>query len=528
MNKLIFIFLVSLIFSSCRKEATRWNSDWSAPLINDTLTLMDWVNDSTLSVNSAGYYDVNLKRELFRFDLNSIVGIPDTTLQNNFSIGTTINVPPGYSFVNQTEERDLNLDPIELTKINLKNGQIEILLKNPYPTKVFCTIELPGVKKNGVVVSANLAVEAGSLSNPTSGTKNIDLAGSQMDLSGLTGGGNNKLLSKITVTSDPNGPPVTSTSAYVTQVYATIKNIKLEYAKGYFGQQVFSDTVETDVAFLAKWIDGSIDLPSLNLNLNLSNGIKAQGRIILKEVVTTKANGTSTSLTSNQMNVPQNVNAASGSWSSLSPSETNYNFQTSNSNIKYFLENAGPKLKLVYEFELNPLGNISGSWNEFFPNSAVKLDLNLTMPLGFALDNFTIKDTFNLNLSNISKQLNQARSGEIIIDLQNAFPIQGQLMLELIDDYGNVIFALPQYEKIESGLFGVMSSSGIQVMGSNIIWSINEEDFKTIANSKKIIVTAKFDTPDPATMNNSSVWLNEKCFLGCKLRMNLQYETKYE
>jgi len=529
MNKLYFLFFVVIGLSSCRKEATRWNSDWSAPLLNDTLTLMNWVNDSTLNVDNSGYYDVNLQRELFRFDLNSIVGIPDTTLQNNFSIPSSINIPPGYSFVNQTEERDLQLNPVELTKIHLKKGQISILLKNPYPTKVICSIQLPGLTKNGVVVSSTIEVPAGSLINPTSGTKIIDLAGSQMDLTGLSGGSNNKLLSNITVTSDPNGPSFTSTIAYVTQVYATIKNVELEYAKGFFGQQTIVDTVEADVELLKKWIDGTIDLPSLNLNLKLINGIKAMGRINLKELTTTKSNGTTTTLTSSQINIPQNVNSAAGSWSSLIPSETNFIFQTNNSNLQDFLENAGSKIKLVYEFVLNPLGNISGSWNEFFPNSVVKLDLTLTMPLGFALDNFTITDTFKLDLTNYQKQLDQARTGEMIIDLKNSFPIEGGLMLKFIDEYNQTLVALSEFKTIKSCLFGsTSSSSGTQIQETQIVWQFTEEDFKKLSSTKNIIVIGKFNTPDPATMMNSSVWLSEKCFLGCKLRLNLNYESKYE
>lgn len=528
MNKYIFILLISSLFLSCRKEATRWNSDWSAPLINDTLTLKNWVNDSTLNVNNAGYYDVKLNRELFHFDLNSVVGIPDTTLQNNFYIPASISVPPGYSFVNQTEERDLMLEPIELKQINLKNGQISIVIKNPYPTKVICAISLPGVTKNGVVVSAEIEVNAGALNNSTVGTKTIDLAGTHMNLTGLSGGDKNKLLSIITVTSDPNGPTVNSTSSYVTQVFATIENIEIEYAKGYFGQQVFEDTVETDVALLNNWIDGSIDLPNLALNLKLTNGIKSMGRINLKELITTQSNGTSTSLSSNQINVPQNVNSASGSWSTLVPSETNFNFQSTNSNIQDFLENAGTKIKLVYEFVLNPLGNISGSWNEIFPQSEVQLDLFLNMPLGFALDNFTVADTFELNLTNYQKQLEQGRSAEIIMDLTNSFPIQGRLFLQFIDENNQALVSMAEYKTIQSGLLGTTSSAGIPVQASHISWQLTEEDFKKLTKSTRIAVIAKFDTPEPTTLNNTSVWLSEKCFLACKLRMNLQYESKYE
>ncbi|MFA7272946.1 MAG: hypothetical protein WC044_03710 [Crocinitomicaceae bacterium] len=523
-----FSILVLIALISCRKEATRWNSNWSAPIINDSLTLKNWINDSTLNANGSGYLDVDLKRQLFHFDLNSIVGIPDTTLQNNFSLAASLTVPPGYSFVNQSEEKDLYLDPIELTKINLKKGQISVLLKNPYPTKVICTISLPGVTKNGQTISEELEVAAGSLSNPTSGTKIIDLAGSQMDLTGTSGGGKNKLVYQITVKSDPNGPSVQTTSSYVTQVYSTIQNIQLEYAKGYFGHQIISDTVETDVAILQKWIDGDITLPGLNLDLTLSNGIKAMARINLKELITTKSNGLSTSLYSSQINVPQNVNSAAGSWNTLSPSQTVYSFQTGNSNIKDFLEHAGPKIKLVYDFELNPLGNISGSWNEIFPNSSVDMNLRLTMPLGLTLNNFTLADTFALDLNSAKKQLAQARSAEIAIELANGFPIEGKLMLKFLGQDKEILVALTDYQFIESGLMGSVNSDGIAVKNSKIAWQFSQADFEKLTSCKFISLISVFDTPDPATSLNSSVLLQENSFLGCKMIINLQYESKYE
>ena len=58
---------------SCKKEATSWDTDWVVPIVNDTLSFKNLENDSTLSVNTSTFYQVDLTRTLLNLGLNDIV-----------------------------------------------------------------------------------------------------------------------------------------------------------------------------------------------------------------------------------------------------------------------------------------------------------------------------------------------------------------------------------------------------------------------------------------------------------------------
>jgi hypothetical protein len=113
MKKITFLLLSAVILLACKKEPITWESDWTLPLINDTLSLENWVNDSTLGVNGGGFYELNLNRVLFDLKLNELIEIPDTTIEENFTFAVNSFIAsPGFTFLSSTEEHNLNLDDV--------------------------------------------------------------------------------------------------------------------------------------------------------------------------------------------------------------------------------------------------------------------------------------------------------------------------------------------------------------------------------------------------------------------------------
>ncbi|MDG2440092.1 MAG: hypothetical protein P8M19_00355, partial [Crocinitomicaceae bacterium] len=64
MRYTLLALMALFLFTSCKKENTVWETDWSVPVINDTLSLSNLVNDSTLA-ETGGFYSVDLNRSLF-------------------------------------------------------------------------------------------------------------------------------------------------------------------------------------------------------------------------------------------------------------------------------------------------------------------------------------------------------------------------------------------------------------------------------------------------------------------------------
>lgn len=521
----LFLFLTTITFS-CRKDKASWDADYMIPLINDSLTLVDYVNDSTLGLNTSGNYQLDLHRELFRFDLSNEVEIPDTTITSSFSNALTFNVPPGFSIIDDAQEKSLSLSNLELSTIYIEKGQIEVTVKNTYPTNVIAKILLPKTTKSGVIVTDELTIGPGTVANPSYGTKTIDVAYANMDLTGLNSNSFNKFVYNIIVKSDPNGPSVQSTSSNVTVVTSKIKNLELFYAKGYFGNRKIKDTVETDVEILKNWISGGLDVQDVDLNIKITNSIKAMGRIKIVDLTTEKSNGTVTHLNSSQMNVAQNVNSAAGAWSTLSSSFTNFSFTSTNSNIEDFIENAGPKIKVIYEFELNPLGNNTLSNNEVFPESAVILDLDLKMPLTIGLDELTLQDTLSVNFAKNKTQLERAKKAQIIVDTENGFPIKGEIMLKVLNDLNETVLTIPNSGIIQSGLTGIPNSYGLYTSKDKILWDLDEAQIIALQNGTKMVVTGVFNTPDPSTSLSTPLPIKEKSFLSTKVYLSLTYQNE--
>ncbi len=526
MRLFILFLVIGTLTYSCRKKNASWDADYVIPLISDSLDLGNLVNDSTLSVNTNGFYDLNLKRELVKFNLRSEINIPDTTILSVFSTPVSVNIPPGFTIVNDVQEKNLSLNNLQLTNVFLEKGEIEIEVKNTYPTNVICAITLPKTKKNGLVVTDTLVIGPGSISNPTIGVKKMDVSYATMDLTGTNNNSFNKLPYQITITSDPNGPSVSSTPSNVTKVFTKIQKIELFYAKGYFGQRTISDTVETDVEALKKWISGDVDLQNVNLKLFLSNSIKALGRIKITELTTTKSDGSSISLNSPQINVAQNVNPATGVWETLTPSIVQFSFNSSNSNIESFLENAGSKVKIIYEFELNPLGNNTLFTNEIYPQSEVLLNLEMIMPLSIGLDNFTLLDTLAVDFSKNANRLDRAKQAKFTIETENAFPIQGEFNLSVLNSANQELFSVPNGTVISSGLSGMPNTNGVSTAKNKIIWELNTEQINAIKTGKSIVIKANLNTPDPNSTVSTPVLISEKSFIATKVVLSLIYQNE--
>ena len=254
---IVLCFLIGLV--SCKKEETAWNIDVEAPLLHDTLSLKNWVNDSTLTETN-GEIEIDVTRTLLDIGLSELIKIPDTSVTQLFSpIITLNNIPPGTTFVNAVEEHSVDLDDIQLKNIRVFDGRVKVKVYNPLGTKVLFKVQMPGVTQNGVMFEQNYSVEPGSVANPTVKEEWLELSNYQIDLRGVSGLEYNILQTKLSLTTDPNGVPVSISSAYDFKFEASLTDIKVDYAKGYFGSKVFSDVADFNIDFLSKITEGTLD-----------------------------------------------------------------------------------------------------------------------------------------------------------------------------------------------------------------------------------------------------------------------------
>lgn len=525
MKYFIAFTVFTLIIVSCKKNKTVWDTDWSAPVINDTLTLVNLVNDTTLS-EVGGFYELNLERTLFDLDLGDLLEIPDTTISEEFVFSASINLSPGFNFVNSVEEHDMAIEDIQLKTIILKNGFIDIKVANPLGTITIFNVTLPGVTKDGVTFTNQYAAPAGTNANPGIVEESIDLRGYQMDLTGVTGGEFNKLKSQITVSTDPSGPSVPITPSNITKVDATFRDIKIDYARGYFGNKSFSDTSIVDIEELNIVSAGAIDLPNTSITFEIENGIKVNAEGELTTVSNENSSGSVVNLANAQIGSSFNVDPATGTWDAIVPSVKTILFNSANSNIEAYLENLGAKHELGYNIQLNPWGNTTGSWDELFPNSKLRVRLKADMPLMIALDQLILKDTFDLDFTQNSDNTN-VKSAELLIQTSNAFPFSADLKVIFLDANGVMLHQANGTNQIESAQFGTLDSqSGLMVSNSEVRLVLGEEVLDDINLVKHIIVQSEFNTTNPVTNLNEPMGIPVGAFMAVKVKTKITSENK--
>lgn len=488
-----FCVSILLVFS-CRKKPTTWDADYTLPVIKDTLDISDLRFDSLLTMDQNGNYKLALNEDLYDLSLASFVTIPDTFVQTEFSLNFSTNVPAGFEFINQTEENDLNLDPVLLKKVYVKEGSFDVEIENPHETTIFYTITFPDVISNGQVYSVQVSAPPGSISSPSIVNTSISLNNTQITLTGANGDESNILRTVFGVKSDPNGPDIVATPNHVTRFRTSLKNIVLDYARGYFGQQSVEDTFSIELDFLKKIKSGLINFPNTNLEMILVNGAKVTGKVNLLEVKSINKDGSTVSLTHPKIGQVQTVNASVGSYGSYTPYELSYLFTYLNSNLESFLENGLDRIFVRYSFEINPNGNISGSYDEAFSTSLLKLRLKADMPLNIGLNELTYEDTFTVNTANIQKELSRIQGAAFKVNGKNSFEVDAFLSFEFLDANKQILFSKPSAVHLPAGTGGAINTSGLAEKNFENLVNLTKEEIEKMKQCAYMVPSFKLST----------------------------------
>jgi hypothetical protein len=527
LRRLFILFVTGALLSSCRKEKTSWESDWVVPLVRDTLSLTELENDSTLSVDGAYNYTVDLTRTLANIRLIDSLTIPDTTIVQDYVLAvSSITVPPGYTIVNQIEEHEINMpDNIQLKKVRVEQGVIKVKIYNPLETPAFFTVELPGVSKDGIEFSQDYSAPPAVGSTPGMAVADLDISGYWLDLTGEQENAYNVLQSRIIVSSSPTGPSVVLTNSDVIKVDASFKDIKLDYAKGYFGHQIYQDTISTTIDLMNVVESGTMDLPGTTLQFEIENGLKLNARASLLLAQNTNNQGNTVNLNSTEIGNPIYIDQATGSWSSLNPSNKLITFSPGNSNLEAFLENLGKEYKFGYKLELNPWGNVSGGYDEIFPSSRLKVKIHADLPLTLGMDDLTLRDTFNIDILQ-DREKTHIESGQIVLNATNAFPFNGAVELYLLSENGESLHTVTGSMPLESALYGQTDpADGLKKMKSELVFDLPSNVINDLDVIKRLCVRVKLNSPDASSGNSVAQPVPAGAFVSVKMKANLRLKT---
>lgn len=424
-----------MLLNSCKKrEATDWDTNLLGPLFKTSLSIDQILPDSLTQINSDNSINIVYDNHFNSSGFVNTKQLPDTSILKVFTIPFgTIYLNAGDNFMDLTEESNLNFAPLELSRLIVKSGEIEVKIVNKITQPVDITYILPKAIKDGMPYTFTATIPAYNSSNGGNYNATFNLDGYDVDLRGLSGAYVNRLVTHLIAnvsTTASATAQINSTDSL--KVFIKLKSIIPYYAKGYFGQSKDTSYTNSSITLFDRIVAGSFSLQEAKLNLDIKNGIGADIRagLISFQSVNGKT-GNVVSLQHNSVSKIFNVHRATDF--PFTPSLYSFEYNNSNSNLVSLLENMPTVFNYGYYTELNPFGNISNGNDFVYTDRAVDAHVRLDIPLHFSSTNLTLVDTIYLSEDSLGEH-NTVKSADLKLIALNSFPFDADVKFYMLNN----------------------------------------------------------------------------------------------
>ncbi|MCF8258430.1 MAG: hypothetical protein K9J06_12815 [Flavobacteriales bacterium] len=437
----IVLLLATLGVSGCKEDmgGSTWDVDLLTPIANVRLTMAQLLTDSLVQEDADGRMRLKFETDLIGLEIDSIVRIPDTTITTPISFTQPVtNLPPGSQFIPFITFTKFNLGGIALQRVRMREGRVRVVIRSELGTPVNFNYQLPLAYLWGTPFSYSTRVEAGSAATPSEVEFTFDLRGYEMDLRTGTQTQVNTIEGRYIIETAADGVPV-SMAANVPFFFIDLyfEGLVPDYGRGFFGQQ--GETVEEelkDMDVLSSITDGALLLDSVTIDLSIINGVGADAAFRMGHLrsVNTRT-GSTIDLQHSLVGSTQNLSRAidhNGTAEGVQTSQLSFRLDNATSNIKALLENLPDRLDFAFDFNLNPLGNVSLGNDFFYYDRPFEAKIAVNIPLRASMQNLTLVDTLEWDLAD-NEAVESINHGTFLLIAKNGFPLQGKIELVLLD-----------------------------------------------------------------------------------------------
>lgn len=434
-NNLLLVLATVLALSSCKKGDPSWDVNVVGPVAYSSMSIYDLLPDTMLQSNADSSVNLVYSDNVYTLELDSLWDIPDTSLREVYQIPLVASVGPGDTFITGAGNTQYELGDAELYEAVVREGQVVITLTSTLDQPTVFEYNLVNATLMGIPFQRVITIPASTGGVPGSVTSVADLSGYHLDLRGPAGDSFNFMQSTYSAWMDPMAPDsahINGLADSVTLNYSFV-NFTPQYARGFFGQKTVSvgpETVETGIFGVVQ--SGTIDIDQCSVDLELINKFGVDGRATANQLESfNSATSTSIPLTHSVIGSDINLSRAIDGGGYPIPMSYVETLTNLNSNIDLFLENLPDQLTYDIDFEINPLGNVSGGNDFFYYGNTFEANLNLDIPLCIIADQLTLVDTTEFTYPD--DENGEVIDGKLYIMADNGFPFSASLNVLLLD-----------------------------------------------------------------------------------------------
>lgn len=502
MRTVAFAGIIFLLLQGCRKEdgPARWDVDVALPLLTTRLTIGDLVPDSLHAVGSDGTVTLVYASELFAVDLDTLLGLPDTTFSYAYAMPLVGNdqfsLPAGFPVISQNNLVRFALPQVQLTRLDIRSGDLHVDMRNMINSTVLGQFGIPTAQFPDGANTLSVAVGPGSPGQPALGTVTRDLAGTRLDLRGPTFDQVNSLATNVAANLDPEGSGALVTNQDSVVVQVRYNNLVAAYARGYFGTSTITRTdQESRLTLFDRFVGGDLDLDQVSMRVHVENGVGMDIQVRLSSFQAYNSRtGAVVDMQHAIMQGPINLDRAVDHGNGFAPSQYQRVLDNTNSNLDAFIENLPDRVRYGVEIQLNPLGDISNGNDFLYYESRLAADLEMEVPLTLIAADLTLEQFSKPDLPGDAEHPG-IEQGTLHLFANNGFPFAARILLDLVDEEGNVLSTVPVEGSVQAGHIGTDGLVNAPVR-STVHAPLNSAQVALLYGEARLRTRVAFDT-DP-------------------------------
>jgi hypothetical protein len=498
MKKLIkkgyFIIVISsIIIAGCHKERPHpsWNMDLLVPLLSDTVTIMDVISDTLITVNPDHTVSFVFDRLLYEINVDSLVRLPDTLFHFEQVMSwmpfPSIPLPPGEPIIEAQFDWPLDYETFGFEGIALENavirsGKINFEVYNSSSGTILSEFAINSAVRNETdTFFISKIIPAGQLAS-----ESFDFSGYHLNLTGINHDTVNMVNYTLGLFADPT---ITDTlilvqaDSFAVNIY--FEDIVIDYAKGNFGRNTYYFGPENSKVD----IFGDLNISGFSMKdaavfLRIQNNYGVDGLFKIKEFAAFNSEtAENIILQSDLIDSSLYIEAATQTCDGLmiiEPADNYFDFSSSNFND--LLQIMPDQISYTLEMTSNPSADSTSRDHFFYFEEPIRVFVEANVSQGVMIRDLFVENTKEWHGEGID--INSVSEGKLVVVLDNGFPFTFDMNLFLEDEYHEILDTLLFEEFVAGGILGPDSTVVEPVETRIDVWLTE--------SLKESIQTAKF------------------------------------
>ncbi len=431
---------------------------------------------------------------------------------------------PSQTVISQDEGLTVFMGGAEVKYFKTKRGRLRINLVSTIEEDMTMFFKIPSASKNGKVLESTVKLPGAAKGSVSTRFEDFDLTDYMIDFRGKDPDVKdtvNTFHQILLVTLDSSGRKVEVGLNDSIRIEYRMEGLYPDYAIGYMGNSLNQTGLQKAPFDLFKGVNSDLRLKDFKVSLILKNSIGADGRIRLNSLAGENVFTAKTESLKSEV-LGQDLLVTSPPFKRDAYTETEIVLDSSNSNIRAFIENLPQQLQYDLDLETSPNGNVN-NWGDFvFDNSKVDVILKIEAPAQLSFSELVLRDTQSLELSSLG-DLSRVKSAIMEITASNGFPYGAKIGISLLDNSMNLLETLDITG--ESGMIepGIVLPDGtpVEEVDSKLEIALPRKKIGSLQQAKFVAIEARLISDGAMKKLNSAYGLQLKTTLDCEYEVRV-------